>query len=131
LKARAGKEKEETGWFMAELSLKIAGKYQLELEIPGSKDRIYHTILVIQPNPELDNSQPDHARLYRLASANESVLKRSINDTIKKALKRLTRPAEGEKRAVVDGKRLFFDLESAKLIPDCLVAEKEVIVEKK
>jgi hypothetical protein len=145
LKGKPGAKNEATGWFLAEFPIEQPGRYQLRLahgnkyvsrlkpdeknelkmKIPGTEEELVKTILVTQPNPEMDNKKPDLVRLYNLASDNEMVLPR-IADDLKKSLRDVKGPIEeGAPTKPRDGRRLYFDLDSARLIPELMIQAKE------
>jgi hypothetical protein len=145
LKSKPGGKNEISGWFMGEFPIEQPGKYQLRLahgnrnlsrlkpeeknelkmKIPGTEEELIKTVLVTQPNPEMDNKKPDLVRLYNLASDNETVLPR-ISEESKKSLRAVKGPIEeGGPTKPRDGRRLYFDLASAGLIPDLMIQAKE------
>jgi hypothetical protein len=128
---RTGKE-EDTGWFMADVALKQAGKYEFELKIPGTPETLRQTVMVDQPNAELDNVRPDHLRLYRLAQERNDyhpvqlVLNRIVDEQTKRSVRMLKPPAEeADKVGGKVGESLYFDLDSAGLIPDLMITDKD------
>jgi hypothetical protein len=129
-KDRTGKE-EESGWFIADFSLKKPGKYEFELKIPGTPETLRKTVIVDQPNPELDVVKPDLLRLYRLAQEGhdyhpvQMVLNRVVDDRVKRQVRELRPPREVSENPVGKGDSLYFDLESAPLIPRCMITDKD------
>jgi hypothetical protein len=128
---RTGKET-DSGWFMADFSLKKPGKYEFELPIPGTPETLRKTVIVDQPNPELDDVKPDLLRLYRLAQEGHDyhpvqiVLNRLVDDKVKRKVRSLTPPRESSENPVgKEGDSLFFDLDSAALIPQCMITDKD------
>jgi hypothetical protein len=114
---------DDDGWFMADFPIMTPGEYKFELKVPTTPEVIRTTVSVDRPNPELDNLRPDPNRLYRVASENERVFSR-VSDEAKRKLKELKGPQEeGESGGNKDGKRLYFDLESAELIPELMRTE--------
>jgi hypothetical protein len=128
IEPKPSKRDEETGWFTTQdFEVRSPGKYQFELIIPNPRDpsrtleTLRNTVLVDRPNPELDNLRPNLQLLYRIASDNELVMPR-VKEEVQKKLKELKGPQEeGEKSTSKDGKRLYFDLESAPLIPELMI----------
>lgn len=117
------------GYFRTRFTLNAPGKYQLELPIPGSDEILRREFHVKEVNLELDNSRPDLATLESMAS---EVGKLRVGDDkkaeLRKQLRNLHRPESGDKSAGVgkDGDaRLFFDLNSARLIPEYLIADRK------
>jgi hypothetical protein len=141
LKAKPAVRGEESGWFMADVNLEderpdtilakidkgdkenqVNFKVQFQLHIPGTPETLTDTVIITKPNPELDNTRPNLGLLYELASDNRVVLGRALSDKTKKLIGDLDGPEEdGEKSPGKRGKKLYFDLNSAALIPDCLV----------
>jgi hypothetical protein len=116
---------EDDGWFMADFPIMTPGEYKFELKIPTTPEVIRTTVLVERPNPELDNLRPDLNRLYRIASDIERILPRITKDDVKEKLKALKGPQDeaDPNAAAREGKKLYFDLDSASLIPDLMVTE--------
>ncbi|HKI33648.1 MAG TPA: hypothetical protein VKA46_17470 [Gemmataceae bacterium] len=112
------------GRFSTRLLLKSPGEYGLTLKIdepdgPTSDLKIK----ILETDTELENTRPDLAAAYELASDAEAVLER-LDDSgkklqLKQALQRFMVVEKGsgnEKERL----RLVFDLRSAALIPDCM-----------
>jgi hypothetical protein len=89
---------------------------------------------VEESNPELDMVRPDFAAMYQMAGTIEEVLPRIHDkdkaDKLRETLK--ARPAGVDKKdasiapeadKTADSPRLFFDLRSAGIIPDCMIAQ--------
>ncbi|HZT83401.1 MAG TPA: VWA domain-containing protein [Gemmataceae bacterium] len=129
------------GQFVARLLPKAAGEYRLDLRVPETGDTESYKFRVEEARPELDNTRPDYEALYELASEADDVLGRVPEATRKELKARLSRPkvtaepgdkpadkpAEKDKAAAAkpseDKPRLYFDLKSATIIPDCMVTE--------
>jgi hypothetical protein len=117
------------GRFQTRLLLKSPGEYGLTIKIDEpdgpSTD---HKIKIIETDTELENTRPDLAAAYELASDAEPVLER-LEDSgkklqLKQALQRhMVADKGGEAKPAGSDKdrlRLVFDLRSAALIPDCM-----------
>jgi hypothetical protein len=119
-----GKE-ENSGWFMADFTIKKEGRYEFKLAIPGTSEVLRNTVIATKPNPELDNVRPDLVRLWQIASENTEVINRVAREETRAKLRDLKGPVEeGGKTGARDGQRLYFDLESAALIPDCMKTDR-------
>jgi hypothetical protein len=138
MKADAGRP----GWFNFRFPVKRSGKYGLELKIPGSAEKLAGKFRVETTDPERDITRPDFALLHRMASevkaprdksksgveialADESrrpafEQTMSQNRTHVKALVKEAPPGSMNVTPENEADRLFFDLESAHWIPDCL-----------
>jgi hypothetical protein len=122
------------GRFTARVLLKAPGEYGLDIKLGGNDEpSSSHKIKVIETDAETENTRPDLAAAYELATEADAVLDR-IEDSAKKtalrqALQRyrsasLAEKSAGEKPATAaadkEKLRLVFDLRSAALIPDCM-----------
>jgi hypothetical protein len=113
-----------SGWFMADVDIREPGKYQFELKIPNTPEVLTETVIVEEPNPEKDNTKPNHLRLWTVASENQFVLARAISDQTKRKIHELEGPDEnGERNPARKGKNLYFDMDNASIIPDTLITE--------
>lgn len=126
-----GKDNDWSGLFAARFLLPAPGNYELELPVPGSTDTLTAKFSVKEANPELDNTRPDFDQLRQIASPAAEVLLRvkedDKRDRIKAELERTNRPQSKETTMTAatltddkEGPRLFFDLKSAEVIPDCM-----------
>jgi hypothetical protein len=120
------------GWFTARFPLKAPGEYELHLKVPETGDTAMQKFTVRAANPELDNTRPDFARMYRLASEADEVLLRMGETAQQELKKRLKRPdfkkdddlpSEADKVELSDKMRLYFDLKNADLIPSCMIQD--------
>jgi hypothetical protein len=109
------------GWFTAHFQVRSPGNYRLHLKVPDTGDTQSRPFSVKEANPELDNVQPDFEKLYQLASVADEVLARMSDADRQELKKRLQRPRQIE--GVETKPRLYFDLESAKLIPSCMIKD--------
>ena len=97
-----------------------AGTYSAELTIPGTNDKLYQKYVVSETNLEMDNSRPDFVELRRLASNAKEVLDRVPEEMRKTLETELERTNRGYTKEGDHDLRLFFDLKSATVIPDCM-----------
>jgi hypothetical protein len=116
------------GRFLARILMKSPGKYGVDISLnePGEPPQS-KTIDIVETDAEMQNTRPDLAAAYELASDADDVLAR-VDDPLKKQELRqmlqrykLTASA-GDKPATAQKEklRLVFDLQSARLIPDCM-----------
>ena len=113
------------GVFRARFMLRSAGRYEVIFDVPETGDKLSgNYIIVEQPDPEKENTRPDFASLYKLASPAEMVLPRlsdTDRDTLKQRLQSPVANAGSEpSKGAEEPPRLFFDLRSASLIPLCM-----------
>jgi hypothetical protein len=123
------REGEWSGYFKSQFHLPVPGKYELVLPIPGSGEVLRREFYVDVANPELDNPRPDFAALEQMAS---EVSKLRVNDQIKTDLRRRLRNNPKPEGVAAAGReenepRLFFTLQNARAIPECLTLESRVI----
>ncbi len=117
------------GRFTARVLLKVPGQYGLDFKLGGGDEAsASEKTKVVETDAEMENTRPDLAAAYELASEADAVLER-VEDPAKKAQLRsaLQRFRVADKSAAdkVAGPdkeklRLVFDLRSAALIPDCM-----------
>ena len=131
LRQKPSASTEWNGWFQAAFRVTQPGDYDLELHIPETGDVLQGKFTVRESDPEMDNTQPDFNFLYQLASPASEVdgrlddtAQRKFEDTLRATAARLV-GLQDDSRAADPGKgrdsvRLFFDLESADLIPQVL-----------
>ncbi|HZY85671.1 MAG TPA: hypothetical protein VFE78_12630 [Gemmataceae bacterium] len=110
------------GWYNARFQVRSAGEYDLKLEVPDTKDSTGQKFYAKEANPELDNTSPDFAQMYQLASEADEVLARMAEGERAALEKALTRP----KGAAAGKPRLYFELGNAHLIPTCMVTDRKV-----
>jgi len=139
------------GWFSARFQVRSPGEYELTVKVPrglGVDSEMVETrkFTVKESNPELDNIRPDFDRLYRLASEADQVFARITDEAERTELRRvLTRPKltqqnqpgrpanepEAEKMSALSDKpRLYFTLANARLIPSCMISDKNTSTSK-
>jgi hypothetical protein len=124
----AKREGEWSGYFRGQFQVPAPGKYEIVLPIPGSSEVLRREFYVDVANPELDNPRPDFAALEQMAS---EVSKLRINDQTKTDLRRRLRGAAKPEGTVAvrdeNEPRLFFNLQNARSIPECLTLESRTI----
>jgi hypothetical protein len=120
------------GWFSARFPVKKSGRYNLEVRIPGSNEKLAGRFRVEATDPERDDTRPDLGLLYRLASEAKGVQLREPQrrPEFLKALATARDAALSQEKEASAGARaarpeqnvdrLFFDLDSAGWIPECL-----------
>jgi hypothetical protein len=119
------------GWFQVRVPLKSSGKYGLELQIPGSSEKLTGGFRVEAADPERDDVRPHFALLHRLANPISDVQllderKRpeflAAVQKSREVMLRTTRETATENllTAENDQARLFFDLDAAPWIAECL-----------
>jgi len=117
------------GWFIINFPVEFAGEYKVTLSVPETGDVEQGKFIVKEANPELDNTRPNFEDMYKLASNADEVLNRMSNEGLKKELrKRLARVRGGDESAEAEGAskeklKLLFDLRTADIIPQCMVAQ--------
>jgi hypothetical protein len=122
------------GWFAGRFVVNTPGVYNIEYKIPETGDTATGKFTVKESNPELDNPRPDFAALYDLASDAERVLKRVPEEVARELRERLQRRKADPKAAKTDSGmkkdsapderlKLYFDLNTASLIPNCMKYE--------
>jgi hypothetical protein len=107
------------GFFSGPVQLP-AGQYAVELQIPGTNDKLYQKYNIPESNLEMDNPRPDFVELRRLASNAKDVLDRVPEEVRKNLETELERTNRAYTKEGDRDLRLFFDLKSATLIPDCM-----------
>ncbi len=121
LKKRSGTEV-----YSDQFRLEKAGSYDVELTVPGRPGLTENgTLEVTESNPEKDDTRPDFDTLYKLASDAEDVKLRMPQTDYDTLLRALSRPKlEGEadkpKGTEKEKPRLFFNLNNAEQIPNCI-----------
>lgn len=109
------------GYFTGAITIKDAGEYEFVLPIPGTNESLRQTILVRKPNLELDNVRTNFGYLYQLATEAGPVLK-NLSPEARKKVESMIQVPEGAGVGEKPAKRLFFPVESADAVADCLVA---------
>src|SRR5262249_10136733 len=122
------------GHFQGQYQVTLPGEYQFELPVPTTSEILRSKTLVKEANLETDHSRPDFALLRnQLASA---VSELRITPGVKKELAAKLRgvpvPPPGDARgapaaapADEDDPKLFFDLKTARTIPDYLTMDRK------
>lgn len=118
------------GYFRGQFTVNAPGKYQLELPIPGSDEILRREFYVKETNIELDNARPNLAALENMASEVSKIRVGAKKAELRKLLRGTGRADAGDKGAVhaePSGKdsdvRLFFDVKTAEVIPECIDTE--------
>lgn len=121
------------GAFATRFVVKSAGKYNVELRVPGTGEKLTANFIVETSDPERDDVRPDHPLLHRLATPSQGV--KLLNETKRPAF--LEALAESKKRMLADAQnapggvaaaltpeneldRLYFSLSQMNWIPECL-----------
>src|SRR5207253_11443724 len=122
------------GWFQARFRVTEPGEYRLNLKISETGETLPRRFTVKEANPELDNTRPDFGQMYQLATEvseilprldrqNEQDLRAALEGT---AARLLQRGDEANGKSSKEPPRLFFDLNSARMIPKCMVTDSKV-----
>jgi len=124
------------GWFQGRQLVENAGEYKVEIPIPNSPDALRGKFLVKESNPELDMVRPDFAAMYAMAGDFSEIEQRIDKPTAEKIrsvlvngrIKPQATPAEQPEatETAKDSPKLYFDLKTAKYIPECMVAQTKV-----
>jgi hypothetical protein len=131
------------GWFQGRQLVEVAGEYKIEVPIPGTGESLRSKILVKESNPELDMLRPDFAAMYQIAGEVNEVMPRMDKAAAEKLFNIMQgRRVRSEKKAdkkddkgdeeivsaerTSDAPRLFFDLKSAEMIPDCMITDTRI-----
>ena len=119
------------GWFAARFPVKRAGKYTVEVKIPGSIEKLASGFRVERTDPERDLTRPDYALLHRIASEVRSLdeAKRKLPglmDTLarnRQAVKAQAKDAPPGSIVLTEENevdRLFFQLDDMHMIGWCV-----------
>jgi hypothetical protein len=117
---------EWNGWFTGTFRVRTPGVYELSVPIPGTSQALTTNPLEIRkPNLERDNVRPNFGSLYQLASPADKALS-GMNPAFRGEVLRALQPPSTDdlrdaSKDLRSGARLFFTLQNADLIPDCLV----------
>jgi hypothetical protein len=115
------------GWFTGQFRVKTAGVYELIVPIPGTSQTLTaNPVEIRKPNLERDNTRPNFGSLYQLASPADKILSRLSPAARAPVLAALQPPSSADmlrepSKDTPSGARLFFTLQNADLIPECLV----------
>ncbi len=131
LSAKPGQTSEASGWFAGRFLASAPGTYELKLGIPGTADVLSKKILVKEANLELDNTMPDFGMLMQLASDAALALNR-VSEDVRGRVKQVLENTNKATPVVSEGDamqelRLFFDVKSADVIPDCMVTDRKTL----
>jgi hypothetical protein len=125
MKPKPGRDPLDEGKFQAKFQVRSPGEYGLELKVTDTGDSDTRKFMVVEANPELDDTRPDFDRMYHMASDADAVIARMApadGAKLKQALKRPKLNVSPGKEAQDDKTRLFFTLQNAQMIPDCMVS---------
>lgn len=120
MKAKPG-DGEWQGYFIGSIQIKEPGEYEFQLPIPGTTESLRQSILVRKSNPELDNVRTDFGYLYQMASEAGPLLA-NLPPAARKKVDAMMQVPQGAVVGEKPAKRLFFPVESADAVADCLVA---------
>jgi len=125
------------GVWRARFQVRAAGRYQMTVEVPSTKDKLAGTSLVIEAaDPESENTRPDWNSLHEIASPFSMIESRLGEEQARKIKEMLRRPARGSNPGAPakeasnstsargaetsDEAKLLFDLSAASVIPQLL-----------
>lgn len=153
LQTKEEQDKVWEGTFAGRFQVDIPGNYELEIQVPNTTDKDTKKFSVTESNPEFDNTKPDFAQLRQMASPVSLIharLKEEMRtrltldpethklgpDAAEKKIvdaasempglfleQELTRTNAPLARENDKDLRLFFDLRSARLIPDLMTVK--------
>jgi hypothetical protein len=126
-------DKGKPGAFATRFTAKSSGKYNVELRVPGTGEKLTAHFVVESTDPERDDVRPDHPRLHRLASPSQGVKlldethRQAFTEALAEAKRLMLRDAQSAPGGVAaaltpdnDLDRLYFNLTTMQYIPDCL-----------
>jgi hypothetical protein len=127
---------EWNGRFSARFLVRQPGEYGYDIKVPDTGDSLSGKFSVVEVDPETDDTRPDFAALYSLASDASDVLARVDEDTQRrlKAALQAARPVlsqaeqqspRSEAEQTKDAPRLYFTLQNAELIPSCMITARK------
>jgi len=114
------------GWFTGQFRVRTPGVYELSVPIPGTSQSLTtNPVEIRKPDLERDNVRPNWGSLYQMATPADKVLSR-VGPRVRAELQNALAPPSGDdprlsSKDVPSGARLFFTLQNADLIPECLV----------
>lgn len=123
------------GWFTARFPVRRAGRYEVEVKVPGSIEVLTGKFRVEALDPERDDPRPHFALLHRIASEARDV--QLVDERKRPALLQALMASKArmlEQNRLLGGgpraltpenqtDRLFFDLDNAHWIAECLPSE--------
>jgi hypothetical protein len=125
---KAVQASDSEGWFEGRYLARDPGIYTVSVPVPTTAEILTRKFSVKESNPEQDNTRPDFASLYALASDADQVFAR-IEPQLKSRVERELERTNGSLRAASSGSqrplRLYFDLKAAHVIPLCMVTERK------
>jgi hypothetical protein len=135
LKAKTAADGAWAGWFAGTYKAKEPGEYEFRVPIPDTDEFLTQRISIRKPNPELDNVRNNFGYLYQLAGNADEAISSLPAETRRKVHRVLQAGADevGGGTGGKDKARLFFKLQDADLIADCLsvIPPREVLVKGK
>lgn len=133
LRAKPSAGAEWNGWFQGAFRVMQPGDYRLELSVPETGDVLQGKFTVKESDPEMDNTQPDFSYLYQLAGSLTEVdgrldatAQRNLDDTLRATAAKHLGLSDSTGADTAKGRealRLFFDLDSAHLIPSFIKSD--------
>ena len=109
------------GWFAGTFKAREPGEYELRIPIPETNEFLTQRITIRKPDPENDDVRNNFGLLHQLASPADEALAGLPAETRRKVLRVLASGAEDlDGGKAKDKARLFFKLQDAHLVPDCL-----------
>jgi hypothetical protein len=117
-------KKGNEGWFMVRFPVDQPGEYKVKIKVNETGDTEEGKFIVKETDIEMDNARPDFQLIHDLASDADEVLNQLNNEEVKKNLRaRLGSMKAGDAPPTKDTEklRLIFDLQSAEMIPSCLL----------
>lgn len=116
---------EWNGSFAGNFHVRTPGEYEFKISIPGTSQSLSHRLTVRKPDVEMDNVRNNFGRLYQIASDAAPVFEKLKADKRREIQQLLQPPSLKELEEVgetpnAEKPRLFFTLNNAHLIPECL-----------
>lgn len=119
------------GWFIGRVQVLRAGRYLVQVPIPGSIEALQGEFVVSRSDPERDFTRPDYVALHRLASEASELSESARRQTaLFNAIERAERAMREQFREQGDSpsdwtpeneaRRLFVLLDDAQALPDIL-----------
>jgi hypothetical protein len=121
------------GWFAGTFKAREKGEYEFRVPIPDTDEFLTQRLSIRPANPELDNVRNNFGLLHQLAGDANEALSGLPAETRRKVLRVLQAGADEAGTGAKDKARLFFKLQDAGLIADCLtvIPPREVLVKGK
>jgi len=125
---KAVQASDSEGWFEGRYLARDPGIYTVSVPVPTTPEILTRKFSVKESNPEQDNTRPDPASLYALASDADLVFARiepQLKTRVEQALERTNGPLRAASTGTQRPLRLYFDLKAADVIRFCMVTEKK------